>query len=196
MFRRRGQQGWGGRLRDFVWPQSGFRRAGTYVFHRVRRLPGSPYSIAAGFACGAAMSFTPYIGLHFLGAALLAWVIRANLLASAIGTAVGNPWTFPFIWAGVYRLGCLMLGWDAGHGLPDGLNLDDLTLTYIFDNAAAILLPMSIGAIPAGLVVWFACYWPIRELVTDYQILRRRRRERRREALRQRAREVNEETST
>ena len=39
-----------------------------------------------------------------------AFVVRGNYLAAAIGTAVGNPWTFPFIWAGTYRLGSFMLG--------------------------------------------------------------------------------------
>lgn len=190
MFRRREKPGWGARLRDFVWPQSGFRRAGAYVLYRVRRLPGSPYSIAAGFACGAAISFTPFVFLHFIGAGLLAWTIRANILASAIGTAIGNPWTFPFIWAGIYRLGCLMLGWEAGHGLPD-----DMTVAYIFshpstiyDHLVAIFLPMTIGGLPAGLVVWLVSYLPIRMVVADYQDQRRRRRE----ILRQRA---EEETS-
>ena len=182
MFRRRNNPGWAARARDFLWPRRGWRRAGTYVFHRVRRLPGSPYSIAAGFACGAAMSFTPYIGFHFFGAALLAWVIGGSLMASAIGTAVGNPWTFPFIWAGIYRLGCWMLGWEAGHRLPD-----ELTLSYIFEHPSAILLPMSLGAVPAVAVVWMAFFWPVRELVADYQRLHRRRRERRRKVLRERA---------
>jgi uncharacterized protein len=191
MFRRRGKLGWGRRLRDFLWPQAGFRRAGSYILHRVRRLPGSPYSIAAGFACGAAISFTPYMGFHILLGGLLAWLIGGNVIAAAIGTVVGNPWTFPFIWVGVYRLGCLMTGCDAGQALPD-----ELTLTYIFDNAISILLPMSVGAVPVAVVVWFAFFWPVRELVADYQILRRHRRERRREVLRQRVKETNEETST
>lgn len=182
MFRRRNKPGWAARLREFLWPRRGWRRAWTYVFHRVRRLPGSPYSIAAGFACGAAMSFTPYIGFHFVGAALLAWIIGGNLMASAIGTAVGNPWTFPFIWAGIFRLGVWMLGWDMSHILPE-----DLTLSYIFERPGAILLPMSVGAIPTVVVVWCAFYWPVRQLVADYQRLRRRRRERRREVLRERA---------
>ncbi len=137
------------------------------------------------------MSFTPYIGLHFFGAALLAWAIGGSLMASAIGTAVGNPWTFPFIWAGIYRLGCWMLGWEVGHELPD-----ELTLSYIFEHPGAILLPMSLGAVPAVVVVWCASYWPVRELVADYQHLRRRRRERRREVLRERALQREVEAST
>ena len=182
MFRRRDKPGWIDRARDLLWPRIGWRRAGAYVYHRVRRLPGSPHSIAVGFACGAAMSFTPYIGFHFVGAALLAWVMGGNLMASAIGTAVGNPWTFPFIWAGIYRLGTWMLGWETGHALPE-----ELTLAYIFEHPGPILLPMTLGAIPAGLVVWFAFYWPVREVVADYQRLRRRRRETRRATLENRA---------
>ena len=190
MFRRRIKPGWVARAREFLWPRRGWRRAGTYVFHRVRRLPGSPYSIAAGFACGAAMSFTPYIGFHFFGAALLAWIIGGSLMASAIGTAVGNPWTFPFIWAGIYRLGYWMLGWDVGHALPD-----ELTLSYIFEHPGAILLPMTVGAVPAVMVVWCAFFWPVRQLVADYQRLRRRRRDRRREVLRERAMQTEGEAA-
>lgn len=197
MFRRRKQRGWGSRLRDFVWPKSGFRRAVTYLLHRVRRLPGSPYSIAAGFACGTAMSFTPFVFFHFIGAGLLAWAIRANILASAIGTAVGNPWTFPFIWVGVYRLGCLMLGWEAGHGLPEGIALAYIFShpSTIYDHLVAIFLPMTIGGLPAGFLVWLVSYLPIRMVVADYQDQRRRRRERRRKSLRQRAEGTEEETS-
>ena len=42
---------------------------------------------------------TPFIGFHFFLAAFLAYLIGGNLLTSAIGTIVGNPWSFPFIWA-------------------------------------------------------------------------------------------------
>ncbi len=178
MFRRRDKTGWGARIREFIWPRKGWRRAGVYYVHRVKRLPGSPYSIAAGLACGAAMSFTPFVGLHFLGAALVAWMIGGNLIASAIGTAVGNPWTFPFIWALIYRVGCWMLGWEIGHDLPEAL-----TIGYIFDEPRAILLPMFLGSLPTGLVVWVALFWPVRSVVANYQNLRRRRRRKRRDEI-------------
>ena len=143
--------------------------------HRVKRLPGSPYSIAAGFACGAAVSFTPFIGLHFIFGALIAWLIGGNLLASALGTTVGNPWTFPFIWALIYRIGGWMLGWEVGHALPEGLSM-----AYIFEEPQAILLPMFLGSLPTGLVVWLGLFWPVRKIVAKYQIARRHRREKRR----------------
>ena len=175
MFRRRKGLSVFARAKQLFWPAKGWRRAGTYTYHRLRRLPGTPYSIAAGFACGAAMSFTPYIGFHFVGAVLVAWIIGGNLMASAIGTVVGNPWTFPFIWVGIYRVGCWMIGCEPGDALSE-----TLTLTYIFDHPRAILLPMSVGALPVVIVVWVAFYAVVWRIVFDYQSLRDRRRARRR----------------
>src|SRR3546814_18720031 len=97
MFKRRIPLPFHRRARSFLGPRGGWRRSGTYVAHRLRRLPGPPYRIAAGFASGAAISFTPFIGLHFVLATLLALCIRGNILAPALGTTVGNPCTLPLI---------------------------------------------------------------------------------------------------
>ena len=104
------------KVQKFFWPSMGWQRAWAYTMHRLARLPGSSYSIAGGFACGAAISFTPFVGLHFIISAIVAWIIRANILASAIGTAVGNPWTFPFIWAWLYQTGTWMTAGEALSG--------------------------------------------------------------------------------
>ncbi len=82
LFRARRKPAIADRLRQFIWPRSGWRRAFSYVAHRLARLPGTPYSIAAGFACGAAISFTPFLGLHFVLAGLLAWALGANIIAA------------------------------------------------------------------------------------------------------------------
>ena len=102
------------RARNILWPRAGWGRTLSYLRHRVARLPGTPESIAIGLACGIAVSFTPLIGFHFLVAALLAWVMGGNFLASALGTAFGNPWTFPLIWLWIYKLGTWILGAEAG----------------------------------------------------------------------------------
>ena len=54
MFKRRAQRTYWDQARDFIWPQSGWRRAFAYMTHRIKRLPGTPQSIAAGVACGVA----------------------------------------------------------------------------------------------------------------------------------------------
>lgn len=153
-----------------LWPRGGWRRSGAYVAHRLRRLPGTPYRIAAGFASGAAVSFTPFIGLHFVLAALLALVVRGNIIAAAIGTAVGNPWTFPFIWLWIYSLGRWFLGGDSLTALPD-----DLSFQHIFENPLEVLLPMVVGGVPTAIVAWFVFFWPAQRMVAGYQRARRRR---------------------
>ena len=90
--------------------KSYFSRMLKKVLIQLKRLKGTPYSIAAGFACGVAVSFTPFIGLHLVLAAITAWIIRGNVVSSAIGTIVGNPWTFPFIWVAVLSTGRFLLG--------------------------------------------------------------------------------------
>ncbi|WP_282609010.1 DUF2062 domain-containing protein [Pelagibius sp. Alg239-R121] len=170
MFQRRNPLPWAARIAQLIWPTQGWRRAGSYVAHRLRRLPGTPYRIAAGFASGAAVSFTPFIGLHFVLAGLLAMLLRGNLMAAAIGTVVGNPWTFPFIWWWIYGLGTWILGGNGTNGLPD-----ELTFSYIFDNPLKVLVPMVVGAVPTATLAWFLCFWPLRRMVDRYQTARLKR---------------------
>ena len=164
LFRRRRKRGIFARVLELIWPRMGCRRAGRYYLFRIKRLPGTPYTIACGFALGAAVSFTPFIGFHFVLAGVLAWALRANLLASAIGTAVGNPWTFPGIWFGVLWLGSKILG----RPMPD-LSFSDLSLTMIFDHFSTIGVPMIVGGVPAGLLTWVIFYIPIRRAIANYQ---------------------------
>ena len=105
MFRRRKPLSILKQLRALIWPERGFRRLFSYLFQRIIRLPGTPASIASGFASGVAASFTPFLGLHFILAGALAMLFRGNVLASAIGTFFGNPWTFILIWLADYEVG-------------------------------------------------------------------------------------------
>lgn len=161
------------KLGEIVWPSSGWRRAATYFGHRVGRLPGTPYKIAAGLACGVAISFTPLIGLHFLGACLIALMIRGNLIASAVGTVAGNPWTFPLIWLWTFKSGRWLLN-IVGVEVPPALHFD-FTLTYIVDNFTSIFIPMLVGGIPAACVAWVVTYLVAFRLVKSYQATRHRR---------------------
>ena len=178
LFRRREKLSRWARLRRFVWPRMGWGRILRYWTFKLKRLQGSPYAIACGFACGAAVSFTPFIGFHFILAAVLAWVMRGNVIASAIGTAVGNPWTFPFIWAGIMWIGTWILGYERGQELPA-----ELTFGAIFEQPGTVLLPMLVGGLPTGVIVWLLIFFPIRRVVGNYQHHRQARRLRRRRVL-------------
>jgi len=171
MFQRRKKLRPHHRLLDFLWPRIGFRRSLSYLSHRVGRLPGTPHAIAAGFAFGAAVSFTPFVGLHFVLAAVLAWATRTHIIASAIGTAFGNPWTFPLIWAWIYTLGTWLLGINGS-----GFEERNFSLAYLWEHPWDVLLPMVMGSIPTAMTVWFVVYLPLRLLIGTYQKRRRARR--------------------
>ena len=85
------------------------------LIKRLNRIRADPHAVAAGFASGVALSFTPLFGLHILLAIGMAWLLRGHLVAAAIGTAVGNPLTFPVIVSGAYGVGSAMIG------APEGL---------------------------------------------------------------------------
>lgn len=99
---------------DMIYPRGGWWRAGTYVLHRLRRLPDPPHRIGRGIAVGVFISFTPLFGFHFLGSAIGAWLIGGNIVAALLGSFVGNPVTFPFIAVLCVSLGREILGIHGG----------------------------------------------------------------------------------
>jgi uncharacterized protein (DUF2062 family) len=154
--------------KNFFWPSIGWRRSFRYIALRIGRLPGSAGQIARGFACGAAISFTPFIGLHFIIAAIVARFMKGSLVASAIGTFVGNPWTFPFIWWLIYKTGLWILPDTLQKNLPS-----TLSFSYMWHNLFDIWLPMLIGSLPYLPIVWIMFFLPVRYLTKKYQNHRR-----------------------
>lgn len=194
MFRRRTPHSTLSRLRNFMWPRTGWVRSTRYVGHRLGRLPGSPYSIAAGVAIGAAVSFTPFIGFHILLTLLLCFLVRANVLAGTIGTAVGNPWTFPVIWLWIYNLGLWILDVDpvvAPNGFKMGALWDfvvaglnyigkgvifgvwdaelSINLSHHWASMVSVMWPMTVGGLPTAVAVGLVIYVPLRRGVAAYQ---------------------------
>lgn len=163
------------RWSNYIWPRMGLRRYAIYLRHRLGRMPGTAHSIAAGLASGAAMSMTPFMGLHFLLGAFLAWVLRGNIFASAIGTVLGNPWTFPFIWIWTYRIGCWIMDRDPIQDPARQLSIVG-TFQASVETLGPYILPMLVGSFPLGLVIWFGIYWPLRGAITQYKLQRTERR--------------------
>jgi uncharacterized protein (DUF2062 family) len=142
------------RLRGWLWPRAGWRRAGRYLLLRLTHAPGTPHGVAAGLAAGVAVSLTPFLGLHLLLSLGLAYLTRGDLLAAALGTLVGNPWTLPLILATDYRLGCLILGLP-----PQGLHLPgELGPDTLLGEVGRLLWPMAVGSVPLAAAAWAVIY--------------------------------------
>ena len=144
LFRRRNRNIWAS-VQAFVWPKKGVMRGWIYLLLRILRIRSSDYSLSAGFAAGVAVSFTPLIGLHFLLGIALAWLIRGNMIMSMIGTAVGNPWTFPFIWALIYAVGGSVLGRS-----PGKTDVSALSYELLLNSPGEVMVSMFTGGLIMG----------------------------------------------
>jgi uncharacterized protein len=177
MFRRREKPSFWYHVREFFWPSMGFVRSTRYVAHRVGRMPGTPGSIALGFATGAGVACTPFVGFHLGIAMVLSWVIRGSPLAAAIATqVVGNLWTIPFILGLSYKLGARLLGKSSLLHLPGEVHLTNLG--YVFHHPGQVLLPMLLGSTPIALAVGVISFFPARFLVSRYHLRRKTKRRR------------------
>lgn len=170
LFRRRNKPTNIERLRVAVWPRNSWSRSTRYFGKRVLRLTATPHAIAIGFAAGAFASFTPLVGFHFIIAFALAYVIRGNLIASALGTSVGNPLTFPFIWASTFKVGQWILHSETA---PAAQDIHKEFAKRLLDNSLDVLLPMFkpmiVGALPLGLTTGVICYVVVYKSVEVYQ---------------------------
>jgi uncharacterized protein len=175
LFQRRNPADFRERLRTVLWPRRSFWRSAQYFAKRVLRLRATPHAIAAGVAAGVFVSFLPIPGFHFILAGLIAWCIAGNVVASAIGTVVGNPLTFPLIWGASYEVGRFILHGRAIDGvepLQVGAALRHLQFSQLWEP---LLKPMTIGAIPLGLGLGLVFYVFTRWAVRSFHDRRRDR---------------------
>lgn len=171
LFRRRRPEGFFDRLRTALWPRRSFVRSFQYFIKRVLRLTATPHAIAAGVAAGVFASWTPLLGFHFILAFALSYVLAGNMVAAALGTAFGNPLSFPFIWALTLKVGNMLIGVETGvhqkHVNLEAL-LRHLDVGQLWEP---VLKPMLIGAIPPGVITGVAfyvlTYWGVRAFQTQ-----------------------------
>ena len=138
------------------------KRASLFYFLKLIRVKDSKDKLAIGFACGSMVSFSPFIGFHFLLAIFFAYVLRGNIVASLIGTFVGNPFTFPFIWIFIYKVGNIFFKNDQNFSL-------ELTFQSLFNQGYDILIPMMIGSLIVSIPIWFISYYTVKFLMTSFK---------------------------
>lgn len=160
---------------QMLWPSMGWRRLGRYLLHRLTRLKATPHAIALGLAFGVFSSFTPFMGFHIALATVLAYLFSGNLIAAGLGTLIGNPLTFPFIWLVTYKIG----GWFLGAPFAVGDVTPSLTYDALFSGSLSPVLPvftqMMVGSVPLGVAAAIVCYIPLKLAVTGLQHKRRQR---------------------
>lgn len=105
-------------------------------------LNGSPHGIAGGFALGLGLSLIPIPFTGMLLALALAPVLRVNLPATYLGTAVVNPITGAVFYAGELYLGLALMGRPP----PSWAELTALDARGWWELFKAMLGPFALGA--------------------------------------------------
>lgn len=163
-------------MRELLWPRKGFLRPIRYLGMRVLRLTASPHAVAVGVAAGICVSWTPFIGVHFVMAFVLSYLLSGNMVAAALGCAAfGNPLTYPFIWGATWEIGHLLLNREdtlSGGAIDLAAMFHELHFTQIW---RPVLEPMLVGSIPPALITSVAVYFATFYVVKGFQNRRRTR---------------------
>ena len=143
----------------------------NFQVKRLKHLKASPHEIALGFSFGVWTNFNPFFGINLLIAMSLAFICRANVLASVIGTLLtGLPFIFPIFW---------VFSWYAGSQLIS----DKLDHTFVLgnetivENLAEYFSEMLIGSIILFPIVVFICYLPTKFVISFWQYKRKIRKD-------------------
>ena len=190
VFKRRDRRSIISILMRFFWPKGGWKRAFHYVNFRLRRLPDSSQKISRGIWAGLFTTFTPFYGLHFLTAAILARLMKGNILAALLATFFGNPLTYVPIGVISLQTGHFFLGTDyippgdvgksifakfldAGADLQQnifalvkGVKTDWSRLEIFYQE---VFFPYMIGGIIPGLIMASLGYYLSEPIIRAYQ---------------------------
>jgi len=108
-------------------------------------------------------------------------MIAAGTLAAIIGTFVGNPLSWPFIWVSTYVMGLQIVGLEGALD-PDAVQRNILLLwralldpsPQLLDATAALfwplLWPMLAGSVPIGLLTAAIVYYISRNVVRGWRL--------------------------
>ena len=117
-------------------------------------LDSHPGHIAAGFAVGVFISFTPFFGFHTPLAIAAAFIFRLNKVTCITGAWVNTPLTVVPALGLSYKLGGVLRGLPALE-----LNIRGLEWQYLKKYAASLILGSSIIGFVAALIGYFFCYY-------------------------------------
>jgi uncharacterized protein len=123
--------------------------------YSILSLDSHPGHIAAGFAVGVFISFTPFFGLHTPIAIAAAFLLRLNKLTCVTGAWINTPITVVPILGLSYKLGRFLRGRPVNElPMTGGIEWHNLE-----KYAKSLILGSSILGFIAAIVAYFVCYY-------------------------------------
>ncbi len=195
VFRRRDKRPIWKIVAEFFFPRGGWWRAAQYIRHRLHRLPDPPHRISRGIWAGVFTTFTPFYGLHFFIAVILARLMQGNIVAALLATFFGNPLTYVPIAMVSLGTGHWLLGtefdpvsaerslalkfgdawadlWLNFKAILTGQPQDWHRLSLFYDE---VFFPYMIGGIIPGIITASICYYLAVPVIRAYQNRRKGR---------------------
>jgi uncharacterized protein (DUF2062 family) len=136
-----------------------------YLRERIRgifKLEGSPNRLAAAFATGIFIAFSPTVGLHTVSCLLVAWMFRLSKIVVFTAAFVNNPWTIVPLYGFCLWFGIRITGADTT--APD-IAWGELTFRNAYGMLAPYLWPFIVGTVVVGLaaaiVAYGLMYWAV-----------------------------------
>ncbi len=159
-----------------------------------------PERVAAAIALGIGVGFSPFIGIHFLIAIGLAFLLRLNRIDALLGQFVGNPWTLPPVYAVGYAIGRQLLHYDRKKvpDLPwDRLLHRDFWHSFAGPTLRPRLASFIVGELVLAILIGLSAYLVVRGVLRLYhrrhpRVAQRAARLRERARRRRRRRDVRE----
>ncbi len=157
-------------------------RAIRYQYLRLRRLKGSPPSLALGFTIGVFVGLTPTIPFHTIILVVLTIVSRSSFLAAFIASwIVCNPFTYIPIYYTSVILGNLVtpysLNWNKIHATREILLSHEATfflkMQVLRDLGLESCLVFIVGGVLLALPLSLISYYPV--LLFFQQISKRKK---------------------
>ena len=125
--------------------------------YKITKIKDFPESVAVGMAWGGAVSFTPLLGFHLIICYLGTWLMKGNLIAATVGTVIGNPWTFPFIFYLDYKIGTTIF--------LSRIDYYEFKISFFVENFESLFYPTLLGSIPLAFVMWFLTFYTCRNFL-------------------------------
>ena len=134
------------------------------IWQKLSQLDARPGQIAAGFSIGIFASFLPLNPSPIIVAAVVAWLLKRNVIAAVAGATTAILYTplLPLIWLAEYRLGKLILP------VQHPLTLNQARLWDVLQQGWDVYAAMFVGSILIAIPVTLLTYFVVKRLAEKW----------------------------
>lgn len=129
------------------------KRYVRYWYLRTLRIRAHPHKVALGLALGVFVGFLPIVPFQIVTAVSLAFLVKGNKLAAALGTWVSNPLNIPFLYYLFYLVGKFFWPGEVAYSLTS-FEMKEI-LKAGWDVFGMMCLGGAILGLPAAILTYF-----------------------------------------